>query len=156
MMEIVRLRPEHVESLETFFQDINSPEYTKDFNPFPFDGERARVLCNYQGKDFYCALIRGSKEIIGLGMLRGWDEGYEVPSIGLCILKKYQCMGLGRLLLNFLEIVAAMRGNGRVMLKVKKDNQQAKKLYKNNDYIFSEYNDEYLIGYKDMLPKRQG
>ncbi len=89
--------------------------------------------------------------MVGYGILRGWDEGYDVPSIGLCVLKKYQGMGLGRLLLNFLEVVSRLSGSSKTMLKVKKDNSAAKGLYESERYVFKEYNEEFLIGFKQLL-----
>jgi len=150
MIEIVRLREDHAELLNIFFEHINTPEYRKDFSPFPFDGKQATVLCNYQGQDLYYAIIMENTKIIGFGMLRGWDEGYEIPSIGLCIRKTYQGMGFGKLMLAFLEIASKVKGCSKVMLKVKKNNDKAKRLYEANGYTFKEHNSEYLTGYKDI------
>lgn len=153
MIEIVRLRPEHMEYLIRFFEAINEPEYIKDFSPHPFNEENAIGVCNYQGQDLYFSVLLNGGEIIGYGILRGWDEGYEIPSIGLCILKKYQGSGLGRLLLNFLETASKLKGCSKVMLKVKRDNEIAKRLYESQRYVFKEYNEEFLIGYKQLGDK---
>lgn len=150
MIEIIRLRPVHMEYLIRFFEAINEPEYIKDFSPHPFDEENAGRVCNYQGRDLYYAVILGENNIIGYGMLRGWDEGYEIPSIGLCIQKGYKGRGLGRLLLNFLEAASGLEGARKVMLKVRKDNEIAKRLYESQNYVFNEYNHDYLIGYKSI------
>ena len=150
MIEIVRLRPEHMEYLIRFFEAINKPEYIKDFSPHPFNEENATRVCNYQGRDLFCSVLLEGKKIIGYGMLRGWDDGYEIPSIGLCILKKYQGIGLGRLLLSFLETVSRVRGCLMVMLKVKKGNDKAKRLYETQGYVFKGHDEELLIGYKNF------
>ncbi len=149
-MEIVRLRPIHAESLITFFAEINTEEYTRDFSPFTFDPDMAQRICNHQGRDLYYAILMHDREVAGIGMLRGWDEGYDVPSIGLCILKRYQNRGVGTLMLAFLEMVLGIRGCTRVMLKVRRDNAKAKKLYEDKKYMFEEYDDIYLIGYKGI------
>ncbi len=150
LIEIEKLRPEHLECLTDFFKEIDAPEYRKDFLPHPFSAEHAKLICNYKGRDLYFSILMDRKEMIGYGMLRGWDEGYEVPSIGLCILKKYQGIGLGKLLLNFLETVSRLQGCDKTMLKVKKDNQAAKSLYESQRYVFKEYNEEFLIGFKKL------
>ena len=150
MIGIVRLREEHRQLLDIFFQHINTPHYTQDFSPFPFDTKQATVLCEYQGHDLYYGIIMEDTKIIGFGMLRGWDEGYETPSIGLCILKDYQGMGFGNLMLAFLETASRVKGCSKVMLKVKKSNDKAKRLYEAGGYIFNEHDNEYLIGYKDL------
>jgi len=149
-IEIIKLRNEHTEKLIRFFNEINSPDYIKDFSPHPFDEEHARRVCNYQGHDYYYSILLDRENIIGYFMLRGWDEGYDTPSIGLCVLKKYQGLGLGSLIMNFLEKVARLNGCSKVMLKVKKDNTVAKTLYVSHGYIFTEYNDEFLVGFKSI------
>ena len=65
-------------------------------------------------------------------------------------MKDYQGMGLGKLMLTFLEIASKVKGCSQVMLKVKKDNDKAKRLYEAGGYIFKEHNSEYLIGYKNL------
>ena len=150
MIEMVRLREGHKQLLDIFFQHINTPQYVQDFSPFPFDSKQAEFLCDYRGQNLYYATIMESTKIIGFGMLRGWDEGYEIPSIGLCILKAYQGMGFGKLMLSFLEIASKVKGCSRVMLKVRKGNNRAKQLYETSGYIFKDHNSEYLIGYKDL------
>lgn len=150
MIEIVKIGKNHVELLNIFLQHINTPEYRNEFSPFPFDRKQTTVLCDYQGQDLYYAIILENTKIIGLGMLRGWDEGYEIPSIGLCILKDYQGMGFGKLMLAYLEITSKVKGCSKVMLKVKKNNVRARRLYEAGGYLFAEHDSEYLIGYKDI------
>ncbi len=149
-IEIVRLRAAHQKSLADYFKNINLPEYTKDFFPHPFDEENARRICEYPGRDLYYSVLMDGKEVIGYGMIRGWDEGYEVPSLGICIVRKYQGKGLGRLMLKFLETVSKLQGTDKIMLKVKKDNETAIKLYESHRYVFREYDGNFLIGYKDL------
>lgn len=150
MLEIVRLREEHVEQLKKFFEAINSPPYIDDFSPHPFDSSNAERICKYQGKDKYCAILLNGEAVIGYGLLRGWDEGYEVPALGLCVLKEYHGKGLGKLLINFLETVSRMEGALNVMLKVKKNNEIAKKLYLSQGFDLKEYNDDFFIGHKKL------
>lgn len=154
IVEIFKLKPHHLKRLTDFFKSINTPEYIRDFSPHPFDEESARCICNYKGRDMYYAIVLDD-EIAGYGMLRGWDEGYEIPAIGLCISKKYHRSGLGKLLLGFLETAAGLNGCSKVMLKVKKDNEAARNLYDRNGYVFKEYNQDFLIGYKDLKGERK-
>lgn len=150
LIEIVRLRQEHLERLVSFFRLIDSPEYTKDFSPHPFNEEHARFVCHYEGKDAYYAVLQDEDEIIAYCMMRGWDEGYDIPSLGLCVLSKYHGFGLGRAIMNFLEASSRLRGCSKVMLKVKKDNAVARNLYAGQGYVFKEHNDAFLVGFKDI------
>lgn len=149
-IEIVRLRQEHLKRLVSFFRQIDSPEYTNDFSPHPFDEDYARFVCHYEGKDAYYAVLLDEEEIIAYCMMRGWDEGYEIPSLGLCVLKKYQGFGLGRAIMSFLEASSRLRGCSKVMLKVKKDNVAARNLYAGLGYVFREHREDFLAGFKDI------
>ena len=152
-IEFVKLTPDYLKCLTHFFEEINSPEYTDFFSPHPFNGEKARYVCSYQGRDLYYAISLNKAEIIGYGMLRGWDEGYEVPALGLCLLKKYRGKGVGGAFLKFLESSAVLNGCRRVMLKVKKTNTIAKTLYESRGYAFQEYDAESMIGFKSLVQK---
>ncbi len=147
-LEIIHLRTRHYEMLLQFFDEINCHEYTKNFSPHPLDKATALAICNYEGRDLYYAVLLNGMEIIAYGMLRGWDEGYEIPSIGLCVLKKYKRLRLGKTIMRFLETVAIFNGATETMLKVKKSNGPARDLYVGLGYIFEDHNNDFLIGYK--------
>jgi len=153
-VEIVKLKPEYEEFLVHFFKKINSPEYTVNFAPHPLNTEYAKLICNYKGYDLYYSILIDAKEIIGYGMLRGWDEGYEIPSIGLCILKKYQGISLGKVMLNFLETLSMLKGCSKVMVKVIKNNTKARELYQSQGYVLKDHNEDFLIGYKTFKCNR--
>jgi ribosomal protein S18 acetylase RimI-like enzyme len=69
-------------------------------------------------------------------MLRGWDEGFEVPSLGIATRSSVRGTGLGGLLVQFLHAAACRRGANRVILKVYKDNIPARRLYEKLGYRF--------------------
>ena len=74
------------DKLTSFFELIKSKGEDKYFHPHLFNKKKAEELGNYKGNDLYFLQISGT-EICGYGMLRGWDEGYPVPSLG--IIKQY-------------------------------------------------------------------
>jgi len=150
LIEIMRLRPEHLDGLVRFFSEINTPDYAKEFSPHPFDAKHAGLVCNHEGRDLYFAVLLNGQEVIAYAMLRGWDEGYAIPSIGLCVRKDYQGLGLGRLIMEFLESISRLNGCSKLMLKVKKDNEKAKSLYVSQGYLFRDHDVDFLIGFKDI------
>lgn len=150
LIEIIRLRPEHGDMLVRFFEEINTPQYTEKFSPHPFNHEHADLICDYRGRDLYYSVLLNGERIIGYCMLRGWDDGYEIPSLGLCMLKEYEGFGVGRAMMNFLEAVSRIRGCSQVMLKVRKDNAAARNLYSSQGYVFNEHNGDFFIGFKDI------
>ena len=149
-LQITPLSPELERQLLKFFEEIDRDEYKLDFHPHPFSAEYAKKISGHTGRDLYFAVLKDSADMVGYGMLRGWDEGYEIPSIGLCILKQFQGMGIGNLLLNFLEAVARFNECKKVMLKVRKGNNVARTLYERREYALTAYNDEFLIGIKNL------
>lgn len=72
------------EEMLRFFAENNRIEITKRFRPFPLTPEMAHFICKEPKKDrYYVAYYEG--KLVGLGMLRGWDEGYDIPAFGTFI-----------------------------------------------------------------------
>src|SRR5689334_9828244 len=67
-------------------------------------------------------------------MLRGWDEGYETPSLGIAIREGYRDRGLGRQVMSALHDVVRVRGGHRVRLRVAEGNARARHLYASMGY----------------------
>jgi len=133
------------ESLIHLFQTIEETGDSRKFHPHPFTKEEARKLVQYQGQDLYYILVK-NKEIIGYGILRGWDEGYDIPSLGIYLHPSYRGKGLGKMMMVFLHAAARERGASQVRLKVYCDNQRAICLYQKMGYEFKEKDDEQWIG----------
>jgi ribosomal protein S18 acetylase RimI-like enzyme len=85
-------------------------------------------------------------------MLRGWDEGYQIPSLGLAIHPSVRGQGLGKMLMGFLHLQAFRRGAEKVRLRVNSTNDKALKLYKGLGYVFEEdpHQVDLLVGFKDL------
>ncbi len=122
------------------------------FSPHPFTEDVLRKLAHCPGKDLYYLMISNDC-IMGYGFLRGWEEGYEIPSLGIAIQPKAQCAGLGKYFMSFLHDMASRMGAEKVRLRVRKDNEKAIILYKKLNYCLEEdiKNTEYLIGFRDLV-----
>src|SRR5262249_51999149 len=129
MIEIMSVRAAPFEAVVDFFRAIDSPEIKAHFHPHDFGESRARWLCSYSGKDEYYFVTRESA-IVAYGMLRGWDEGYDVPSLGVCVRPGYDRKGLGLALTYHLVAAARLRGAKKMILKVKRDNPGAIAMYR--------------------------
>jgi ribosomal protein S18 acetylase RimI-like enzyme len=92
--------------------------------------------------------------VIGYGMLRGWDEGYVIPSLGIALDSSVRGRGYGTALMNFLHDIAKQRGAAKVRLKVDSKNLPAIELYRGLGYIFEPEGDQDLVGFLDL--KRSG
>jgi len=82
MNPISELGPKDEEALTRFFLENNRPEITDLFRAFAMDATSAKRICHGPRRDRYFAMYEGEM-IVCFGMLRGWDEGYEVPTFGL-------------------------------------------------------------------------
>jgi ribosomal protein S18 acetylase RimI-like enzyme len=139
----------HEYALKSFFDSLVSSGDNRFFHPHDFTEEIARKICLYGGKDYYCLMTR-LEEIIAYGMLRGWDEGYEIPSLGIAVAPDFRRTGAGKALLEFLHLAAKLRKSKQVMLKVYKENRKALELFKSFGYEFREHSDGVLIGMVDL------
>ena len=144
-LEIVRLNPHLREPFEAFLREISLSGDERFFHPHPMDSAAAEQICAYEGEDLYYVAKLGER-VVGYGLLRGWDEGYEVPSLGICVGHDVQSEGLGELLMRFLHAAARVRGAKLVRLKVNKLNHRAKRFYERLGYRFDGFDDAEDIG----------
>lgn len=152
-IEIQEIGPDVEEVLTRFFRFLKLHGIERFFQPHPLSDEAAHERARYSGRDYYCIILNGD-EVLGYGMLRGWDEGYEVPSLGIVIHPDAQGQGLGRLLMNFLHKEAQNRGAKRIRLRVNPENTAAVKLYRKMEYkLTPEKDSPYLLGYLDLDSK---
>jgi len=148
-MECLRLSEEWEDRLYKFFECLVAAKDDQYFHPHPFTKEEAHKKAIYAGKDYYSILTDGS-EIIGYGMLRGWDEGCEVPSLGIAIHPDYRSKGMGLLLMQHLHKYAKAKKSPRIMLKVYPTNIAALRLYKKLGYQFDTEQQGQLVGFYDF------
>ena len=110
-LEIRPIATDDSDALARFFGVLGAAGVEQFFHPHPLTSEAAALRANYAGRDVYLVLVHG-REIVGYGMLRGWDEGYSVPSLGIAVHPHMQGCGLGRRLMHALHHVALERGAG--------------------------------------------
>lgn len=149
-LELTRPAPPGEEALAAFFQHLRESGADRHFHPHPFTREEARARCAYHGKDVYC-VANAAGRTIAYGMLRGWDEGYAVPSLGVAVHAELRGTGLGRLMMGYLHAEARRRGAARIRLKVHPDNLTAIELYRSLGYEFlPATEDGQLVGFKSL------
>jgi ribosomal-protein-alanine N-acetyltransferase len=92
---IRRLEPADAAALAELFERNATPMVVAHFHPFPLTRATARKLATKRTKDLYYVASFG-QELAGFMMLRGWDEGFEVPSFGFLVDRAAQGRGLGK------------------------------------------------------------
>ncbi len=122
------LTPGHAEDLEELFER-NSASTVKDtFDPFVLSAERAQEIARNPNRDrFYVA--RRAGRLVAFSMLRGFDEGYEVPSFGIFVDHACHGEGIGRRMTEWTITQARCIGCRAVRLSVYQRNLAAVSLY---------------------------
>mgnify|MGYP001442039468 CR=1 FL=1 len=146
-LEIICACPCIERQISDFFSLLAESQESHYFFPHPLTPEQASIIANYTGKDFY-AFVFYNGQAIGYGMLRGWDSGYEIPSLGISVRPDFRGTGIGELLMHYLHNVAMLRGCKKIRLRVKKDNHRAMKLYLKLGYKLNDEDGEgYIVGF---------
>ena len=127
-MTIQTLGARHERGLAVLFERNNTPEVVREFHPFPLDRRTAGRLCHHDGLDQYFVMV-ADDGVVGFAMLRGWDEGYEVPSFGVLVDRDHQGRGIAAALLDHALAVARLRLCPGVRLTVYRDNLRAWRCY---------------------------
>ncbi len=109
---------------------------TTFFRPHSFGVEGAHGITRLTGRDVYVLLVEGDRGI-AYGMLRGWDEGYPTPSLGIAVRVERQRQGIGRRMMAELHEIARRCGADRVRLRVHRNNSPARRLYESVGYHYT-------------------
>ncbi len=150
-MELIGLDRGWELALSEFLLSLAQGEDDAFFHPHATDVETIRKIIADKSRDEYLLLIAGGK-VYGYGLLRGWDEGYEIPSLGLAIHASVRGAGFGRAFMHYLHATARHKGAERIRLRVHKNNTQAIRLYRSLDYELAQDGGQpnYLIGFKSL------
>jgi ribosomal protein S18 acetylase RimI-like enzyme len=148
-LEFLKLTPEWEGPLADFFHALRGAGDESNFHPHPLDAGSANKLTSYTGRDLYYIAVAGGR-VLGYGMLRGWDEGYAIPSLGIAIHPDARGKGLGKALMGFLHCAARQKGANRIRLKVYPQNTASLNLYGSLGYKFETSDGGQLVGYLDL------
>jgi ribosomal protein S18 acetylase RimI-like enzyme len=124
----VAIGQEHAGLLADLFERNAELETSGVFHPFPLTAASARRIALGERSDLYFGAQRRD-ELIGMAMLRGWDEGYEVPSFGIMVDRAHRGRSVGRRLTELTMEQARAHGCPRVRLSVYASNAAARRLY---------------------------
>lgn len=150
-IECVAFRQGWEDAVSRFFSDLEAKGDDTFFHPHAADRVNLCAVVRDAGDDLYYLFVRG-RDVLGYGLLRGWNEGYEMPSLGIAVHPSMRGTGLGRLIMEFLEAMAGMRGAPSIRLRVHKDNAIARDMYARRGYrLMPDDRDEsLLVGVKSL------
>lgn len=151
-IDIHRISPDDTQTLGDFFITLAADSETmRFFHPHPFTREFAAQLCNDRSgrRDRYYVACFG-RVVIAYMMLRGWDEGYSVPSFGVCNYPALRDVGLGQALLAHAVAECRAVGAKKLRLTVFKNNERAVHVYHKFGFVFQDKNEQELVGILDL------
>jgi ribosomal protein S18 acetylase RimI-like enzyme len=126
-VRLKRLEPSLIPALSAMLTSIEPT-----FRPFDFTAESIAAAIK-EGDEHWVVTTQRSC-VVTYGMLRGWADGYRVPSLGVAVDLMYRRKGLGAAMIMFLHHRAAERGCTHVMLHVDDENLGAQSLYRAMGY----------------------
>jgi ribosomal-protein-alanine N-acetyltransferase len=119
----------HARALVGLFDRNRVPAVSDSFDPFPLTAAEAERVALQPRRDAY--FVASSKgELVAMSMLRGFDEGFEVPSFGIFVDHLHHGEGIGRRLTAWTVDEAGRRGYPAVRLSVYASNAGALHLYR--------------------------
>lgn len=151
-IEIRRISTSDAPVLGEFFTALAADSDTEQFfHPHPFTRDYAVELCNIvpARKDRYYVACFG-EVVIAYMMLRGWDEGYSVPSFGVTNHPAVRDVGLGQALLAHAVAECRAAGATKLRLTVFKNNERALHVYRKFGFVFQDKNEHELVGILDL------
>jgi lipopolysaccharide/colanic/teichoic acid biosynthesis glycosyltransferase/ribosomal protein S18 acetylase RimI-like enzyme len=105
------------------------------FRPHPFTLAEAERIAAHAGRDVYGMLMDGDRAV-AYGLLRGLDEGYTTPAVGVAVRSELQGRGFARATMVALLAEARARGAEGIRLRVHADNTRARRLYESLGYTY--------------------
>lgn len=141
------------DALAALFESLSSGADAGFFRPHPLSRREAARVAAYDGLDFY-GVVTWADGLAGYGILRGWDEGFAVPSLGLAVIPAIRSTGVSGWLLSALHHEARRRGATSVRLTVDDANAAARRLYIKAGYELVPSGDGRLIGTLSLVGPR--
>ncbi|MGH9903498.1 MAG: GNAT family N-acetyltransferase [Pyrinomonadaceae bacterium] len=111
-----------------------APEYVRYFTPFAFDRETVSRTLARRDQDVFTGFYWRSR-LVGFFMLRGWDEGYDVPAYGVLVDEQFGGYGLATVSLRMAKAVCKLSGAPRIMLKVHPANERARRIFERAGFV---------------------
>jgi GNAT superfamily N-acetyltransferase len=135
-----KLTSSDVPALHEILGEFAAGPNASHFSPHSFELDALRKIAANRTADLYfVAAIQnppGDRTLCGYGILRGWEAGFNVPSLGLFVSPEHRGRGVGRKFMQFLHTVAKRKGAERIRLTVHAENESAVSLYRSFGYNF--------------------
>jgi ribosomal protein S18 acetylase RimI-like enzyme len=147
------LRPTDAAPLAELFERLAAdPDTCQFFHPHALDETNAWRIAEHQGRDVYLGCFEGDRPV-GYTMLRGWDEGFEVPTLGVATDPDRRRQGVGSTLIRRALELAAQLGADQVILHVHEDHVVARRWYEAEGFRAEGRSADGQLTYRINLPE---
>ena len=126
------------------------PDTRRWFHPHSLTASEAQQVCCYSGWDLYLGAFLGA-EMVGYALLRGWDEGFSVPTFGVAVIPEQRGQGVGDALASAAIDLARAKDAEEVLLHVNPSNRLATRWYERLGFLPSHMRDDGLVAYRLRL-----
>lgn len=114
------MRPEDAPLVATLLES-QPAEYLRFFYAFGADEAAIAEILETRKRDVYSGLFwKGA--LVCIFMLRGWDEGYPIPSFGLVVAADQRGREVLTVAFEAARLISRLAGADRMMCKVHPDN----------------------------------
>ncbi len=120
------LEPDDAAAISGFMRS-QPPEDMRFFYAFGVDEAAIAEMLSAAEKDVYSGVFWQTK-LIGIFMLRGWDAGYELPSLGVFVDEKYRGNSILPLMIDSAKLICRLSGGNKLFAKSHPDNAGLKNL----------------------------
>ncbi|MCP4971776.1 MAG: GNAT family N-acetyltransferase [Arcobacter sp.] len=150
-VEIKKIDYSYSHLIRNLFEHENK-NYFKYFHPFDFNENSIKNILKKTKLDQFFGIFI-NELLIGFYILRGFDEGYTIPSYGVMISQKFSKFGLGKLSLQHAISFCKINKVEKIMLKVHPKNLTAKRIYESFGFNQSgmDKKNNNLIYYKNLI-----
>lgn len=145
-----KLEPKDAVSLSNLMKQ-DSKDYSQYFVAFKFDTVTIKNILAEAKNDIYYG-VYWEEELTGFYMLRGFDEGYSIPSYGVYISSRFKNKGLAALTINHAISTCKHLGLKKLRLKVHKENIIAYKQYLKYGFVETGFDEKInnIIMHRDI------
>lgn len=109
------------------FMRAQPSEYLRFFYAFSSDETALAEMLSRRARDVYSGVF-WRDELVGLFFLRGWDAGFELPSLGVLVDVKYRGKGILGLMIDSAKLIVRLSGAKTIIAKSHPDNAGLKNL----------------------------
>lgn len=137
-MKSIIIKPLAKSDVEAILEEIRSEssDYMKNLNPYNWKDESFTNAVLHKKKDQFNGIFINNIPV-GFSMLRGLDEGYDIPSYAVWISRKYHSFGLASLALNHAYTVCKINGIKTMMVKIHPKNIKCIKYHENFGFRYN-------------------